>query len=139
MRRDYKLKSDVQFIYSIIICGNFLGEAGPELSLACASNSNGKFIWNPDHVLEFSLGLNLADKLQSRSVPFIRSRFLLQNAALRATLEVCLHVSLFEKSCLLLKKSSGNPYLKICDFTQQFVLSELRGESVRSSLALIQM
>ena len=45
--------------------------------------------------------------------------FQLQNAALRTTLEdVCLHVWGHQLFGYLLKKSSGNPYLKILNLTQ---------------------
>ena len=39
-------------------------------------------------------------------------------AALRTTLEVCLHVWVHQLFCHLLTKSSGNPYLKKCDLAQ---------------------
>ena len=39
---------------------------------------------------------------------------------LRATWELCLSVCLHLLFCHLLKKSPGNPYLKICDLTQYF-------------------
>ena len=45
-------------------------------------------------------------------------------AALRTTrgsLSACPSVCLFQLICHLLKKSSGNPYLKICDLRQHFL------------------
>ena len=45
------------------------------------------------------------------------------NAALRTTREspyVCMFVCVHKLFCHLLKKSSGNPYLKICDLMQYF-------------------
>ena len=62
-----------------------------------------------------------SDRVTNYVIQPTTTYFLLQNAALRTTSEVCMSVRLFQLFCHLLNKSSGNPYLlKICAHMQYF-------------------